>query len=112
MLRWVGALAAKVRCIPDAGASVDRRKRLGALQKSVLYPCGAPNAPSEPNDVPLYVALGQASSHTLHLRDIFSKTNPVAPVSLVDKFLVDNPRHNLRRKIALRLGKASSPLRF
>ena len=40
------------------------------------------------------------------------KPIPSLIVSLVDKFLVDNPRHNLRRKLVLRAGKASSPLRF
>ena len=40
------------------------------------------------------------------------KPIPSLVVSLVAKFLVDNLRHNLRRQIALRLGKASSPLRF
>ena len=44
-----------VRCKPDAGASVDRRKRLGAV--SIFWPV-AHHGMYEPNDTRLYVALG------------------------------------------------------
>ena len=51
-------MAAKVRCIPDAGAIVDRRKRLGAFLLSVQYACGAEHGMYKPIDALLYAAPG------------------------------------------------------
>ena len=58
---WVVPLAAQVRCIPDASASVDRRKRLGAFLKSEHFWPVVHHGMYEPNDVAFYVALGHSS---------------------------------------------------
>ena len=58
---WVSLYFWWVRCKPDAGASVDRRKRLGAFLLSEIFWPVAHHGMYEPNDAALYVALGHSS---------------------------------------------------